>query len=303
MGLLLDKSDQRTMKINSSYLKLAISSLLFGFISIFSRILGMPAYIQVFFRFLIAAIFLYILLKIRNEKIKINRKDFLFITAISVVYILTAIFFVKAVQLTEISTASFIFYLFPLYVFLFSRILLRAKLARLHWASLFIALLGMSLIFLNSGGSALSDNSSLATAGKLYAFAGSILYALNVILSKNITARYSGQVLTTVQCLIGSIILAPFVIFSNFDFSSTNIIVLLLLGVVVWAGGISLMFDGLKKVSAPTASIIMFLDPVSAVLYGIILFSEIPNFYIALGSLMILISAIIISTSTNAKNQ
>lgn len=286
------------MKKGSVYL--IISALLFGFIGVFNRWILLPPTVLSFYRFIIAAIFLFIVIKFKKEKIKILSKDIPLLVLLSVGYIISSIFFIKAIRYLTISSADFVFYLFPVLVAILSPVFLKERIQIKTFFALLIALIGIYFLLGPENLKGNFNGSNLI--GLACSFIAAIAYAMNILISKKLAAHYSSYSLTFVQCIIGSIILLPFIISTDYTLTIYNFVLLLVFGIVIWGAGITLLFKGLKTVTASESAIIMYLDPLSATIYGVILFREIPAVISLIGGVLIIVAGYMITINKRQQN-
>ena len=81
--------------MKKGFIFIIIASLLFGFIGVFNRWIALPPTVLSFYRFIIAAAFIFIIIKLKKDKIKISPKDVPLLILLSVGYIISSVFFIK----------------------------------------------------------------------------------------------------------------------------------------------------------------------------------------------------------------
>lgn len=271
---------------------IAVASIIFGLISIFNRLINLSPIVLSFYRFVIASGFMLVVILAQRTKIRVHRGDWPWFIVIAIGYIINSSLFVIAVRLLSVSDASFLFYLFPVLVVMFAPII-KEKVPKLTIIALIVGLLGAYLMTGETG----LDGSNLNWAGAGYALSAAVSFAVVTIASRKVAPHYPGQVSTLIQCALSSLILLPVIPFIPHHVSPHNLLLLVLFGIGVWGVGITLMFQGLRTVTASKTSILMYLDPLSASIYAIFFFHEIPSLATILGGVLIVIAGYLVSTS------
>lgn len=272
--------------MKKGFVSLIIASILFGAIGVFNRWIALPPIILSFYRSIIAAAFIFTVIKFKKDKISFSLKDTPWLILLSVGYIISSIAFIISTRYLVLSSAVFVFYLFPVLVALAAPVFLKEKIKTNTIVALFIALIGIYFL------SGVRNLDELFQGKNLVGLACSLLaafvYAMNILISKKLTASYSSYALTFAQSAIGAVILLPFVIRTDYVLNVHNIVLLLIFSIVVWGIGITLLFNGMKTVTATESTIIMYIDPLSATIYGLLLFQEIPTSFSLLGGILII---------------
>jgi len=134
--------------------------------------------------------------------------------------------------------------------------------------------------------------------GILFAVLAAATYAIYIVGSKQFSSRniHSG-VLTVMVCLGCAFLFLIIALCTNsfiFPHSMKAWIYLLMLGILVTALPIQLMLEGLKVVSSMRASLLSVLEPLVTVLVGILFLSESVSGLQALGSVIVIVSALLV---------
>lgn len=271
----------------SGYWQILVSMLIWGSVGVFVRYAQQPADVIVFFRVssAFAALGLYML---------ISRRPFHFIhwrwlLASGVVLSLNWLFFFKALQATTIGNAVFTYYLAPVFAIIWARLFLAEHLEkRVFYA---MALAGGGLALMLSGYEFSFTSSDFA--GILFALTGALFYSLVVVIAKYLT-DVPPLTLVLVQMAVASLVFLPAVLLSPPALSATSLTAMLLMGLVHSAFALGLYFTGLSKVKVQHASILSYVDPVSALFYGYLFFAEVPSLYTLAGGGLILLASLLI---------
>lgn len=211
-----------------------------------------------------------------------NWKKMLFASGLGTIRM---VFFFAAYIYTSIGNAVIIFYTFPIFAAILSSYYLKEEISNRQKILLLVAFAGIVLAFSNKDFS-FENRDFLGMSAALLA---SIIYASTVVIFKSESKNYSLNELVFYQNFAGLFLLAPFFEFSK---ATPNDFLLgisysLLIGVFVF----SLFFFGLKRLKASTASALMYMEVVSAVILGYFVLGE------ALSPQMIIGGAMIIGSS------
>lgn len=191
---------------------------------------------------------------------------------------------------TSIGNAVVLFYTYPLFVTAIEYLFFGQKLQRSQTWFLLLAFIGIVVTYAGKPFSFASND----FIGMLSAIGASIGYAVTVILFKSETPNYSKNQLIFYQNLIGALVFIPFLTgLTEVGLPQIGIGVLygLLIGIVVF----KLFFYGLKELTAATATTLMYLEVVSAIVLGYFVLDERLSWNILAGGALILISSFYIS--------
>lgn len=209
-------------------------------------------------------------------------------TLISVLGTVRMVFFFIAYTYATIGNAVIIFYTFPIFSALLSKLILREQITRRQVILLGLAFLGILLAFSNKP----FDLANADIIGMLAAMLSALVYALTVVLFKSESKNYSLPQLLFYQNAAGLFLLAPFFQFrqaSSLDYS-LGIGYGLLIGILAF----SLFFFGLKRLKASTASALMYMEVVSALTFSVIFYGEQLTWTMILGAILIVSSSLLL---------
>jgi len=270
----------------SAIIKLTVSMALFGSIGFFTVHTGVPATELVFIRCICATLFLGGLWLITGgHKTEVWDKNEIVRTLICGVFIvLNWVFLFKAFEEMSISIAISIYNLAPIFVLIFGALFLKEKMtiqALLATITCFIG--SMFIIGLNN----FLSLSEFMKSGFIWALLSAIFYAFTMLTSKTIT-KLSSYALTYIQTAVGIIILLPFIDFSLFDgLTTTNWLYILGTGFIHTGFVYYLFFDSIRSLSTILVSVLVFVDPVVAILLDMLLLDFMPSLLQTMGILLI----------------
>ncbi|WP_459500620.1 DMT family transporter [Bacillus sp. C1] len=273
-------------------LKFAISMAIFGSIGLFSEKTGLHSIELVFVRCLCASIllgtiFLGSTLKTKQPReISIPRREYLLALLCGVFLIVNWVFFFRSLEVMPITVAVSIYHLAPVIVLLLGSVIFKEKITKMGLVFFFVCLLGTLLV----GG--IHQHTTVAgflSTGVLWAFAAAFFYALTSITGKGI--QMLSPVLTTViQTSLGVLLLLPLVDWSNFmHLTIENWFYILVTGFIHTGFVFYLFFSSLRELKAQTIAILVFVDPVIAILLDVTILNYRPDVYQLLGIFLVFV--------------
>lgn len=270
----------------SAIIKLTVSMVLFGSIGFFTVHTGVPAIELVFVRCICATLFLggMWLITGGHKTEKWDKKEILQTLLCGVFIVLNWVFLFKAFEEMSISIAISIYNLAPIFVLIFGALFLKEKMtiqALLATVTCFIG--SMFIIGLNN----FLTLSEFMKSGFIWALLSALFYAFTMLTSKTIT-NLSSYALTYIQTTVGIVILLPFVDFSLFEgLTTTNWLYILGTGFIHTGFVYYLFFDSIRSLSTILVSVLVFVDPVVAILLDMLLLDFMPSFMQTLGIALI----------------
>ena len=194
-----------------------------------------------------------------------------------------------AIMNTSIANAVLGYMTTPIFVILLSPFLLKEQINKPIVAALFLALLGVLLIF---------DPQNLiraiAPVGIISGIFAGLASAMMEIIGRRLKNQYSPFSLTFVGTSIGMLFMFPMFLVTGLIIpDTTSVIIILLLGL----GGVSgstLLYYGLKHVPASSTSIVLLLEPFVSIIAAFIIFIEVPSILTILGAALLVVADIII---------
>ncbi|WP_427110056.1 DMT family transporter [Lysinibacillus xylanilyticus] len=261
----------------SAIIKLTVSMALFGSIGFFTVHTGVPATELVFIRCICATLFLGGMWLITGgHKTEIwDKKEILRTLLCGVFIVLNWVFLFKAFEEMSISIAISIYNLAPIFVLIFGALFLKEKMTIQALLATLTCFIGSMLIIGLNNFMSLSE---FMKSGFIWALLSALFYAFTMLTSKTIT-NLSSYALTYIQTTVGIIILLPFVNFSFFEgLTTTNWMYILGTGFIHTGFVYYLFFDSIRSLSTILVSVLVFVDPVVAILLDMLLLDFMPSF-------------------------
>mgnify|MGYP006268475835 CR=1 FL=1 len=268
--------------------------ILWSSLGIVIRLSGAPVHLLIFFSCLLSSTILGVMFLKRAYRKEIPRgKTLSFLLIIGPISLMNSFSFFYSYQNTSVANAVLTHYTAPVLVAFLAPVFLKERLTYRIMAAVAIATAGLWIMLsisplrffgLLTGG---DRNTWGILAGLFSGFA----YAVLVILFRVLSQQHSSLVLTFFQNSVIVLLLLPFVEGQNNIASS------------LWAFGVMgvvhstiaplLYFRGMREVEANRAAIIGYLEPVCAILLGVLFLNEHVGYRTVIGGVMILFSGYI----------
>ena len=250
------------------------AAFLWSLAGVFIKFLDVPPLTIVFYRSLFAGLVFTPFL--RRNGLPINGP--ILVSALTYTAAISA--FVAANKLTTAANAIVLQYTAPIFVFLFSGLVLKEKIAKLNGFALAVSMIGVGIISLDSVGQP-------DMAGVLLALLSGLLFAAYMINLRR-TSEINPVYLTWINNLVCALLLL-FVVKSQLWLTSTQLWILIVMGAVQLGMPYFLFSKGLHAVSLQEASLIALIEPVLNPLWVALVVGEIPSKATVAGGGMILL--------------
>ena len=245
--------------------------------------------------------FLFYALICDKSAFRIRTGQLIFFAGIGLSLFGTAGFYFMSLGATSISTAVVLMYTAPIYVTLFSSLFLGEKFSKSKILSLVMMLCGCFLV------SGIVGGLKFNTVGIIYGIISGISFASYNILTKICMQRSYSPISTNLygaafMSLIALCFSKPLgIITSTAQKPILLVPAVLTLGVVTFVLPYLFYSLGMKSLPAGTTSALSTIEPLSACLFGIILFKEKLTYFSLLGMMLILLAVILLGLAENKK--
>lgn len=291
-------SINNTVSVSATWLVIT-SGTLYGFLGLFGTQLindGMAIATMLFWRFLIAAVWMG-LWELKNSykvKIKQNYSRLLpTLTLAGLFYAGSSVFYFYASHHIGTGLAMVIFFAYPIFIAI-------AVCANNNWRLNKISLMSLSFVVLGLLLLQRSSTANINVLGIVLALTASLSYALYIYKSKTAISEFSSGTFTLLICLISATFFLTIAIVNHkfaFPISFKSWLDTLALGVLATALPIQFLLVGLKSISMLKASILSALEPVVTLFVGVIVMHEVISSQQLLGVVIIIAGTIIIQFS------
>jgi drug/metabolite transporter (DMT)-like permease len=277
-----------------AYAMLASSVVFWGGSSVVGKFVGrdLPPFTIGGIRIALASAILFFYLKRQKGFSLPQRRDWPMLLALGILGIFgcNALFHL-ALQYTTATNTALIAAGSPLFITLFSAILLREKISRLQATGIIISLIGVVVVITKGSWSVLINLDF--NIGDVIMIGNPIFWGLYTVFTKKLVDRYSPLVLGTYANLVAVIFFVPFSIFELANLQSGIHVTTVDLGALAYLGlmgssiGVIWWNKGIEKVGASRAGVFMNGAPVSSMLLSALLLGEKIGLPQILGSAMV----------------
>jgi drug/metabolite transporter (DMT)-like permease len=265
--------------------------LLWSSIGIVIRFSGMPVQLLIFFSCIISLTLLgFLFLKGSLRQNFPSGRYALYLILVGPVSLLNSFTFFYAYQNTTIANAVLTHYTAPVVVAILAPIFLKERLTIIIFVAITLSTAGLWIMLDISLAEflALLFAGDKNTLGIIAGLVSGIAYGILIIILRFFAQKFNPIVITFFQSASIALILLPFVeIPANF---TSALWAFGVMGVVHSTIAPLLYFRGLKEVTANKSAILGYLEPVCAIILGILFLSEAVTYKIVIGGLMILFS-------------
>ena len=280
-------------KNNRSLYMLVASMVIFGTIGIFRRLIPLPSASIAALRGIVGAAFLLLLNAVRRKKpdraaIRSNLA-LLLISGALIGANWIALF--EAYQFTSVAVATLCYYMAPMFVIMFSPLVLGEKLTARKYICVALAVAGMvfvsGVLDLGGGGS---------PKGVALGLLAAVLYASVIFINKRMKPMPAMD-RTVIQLAAAGVVVLPYALFNGFGGAgalTAGTVLLLAVVCIVHTGlAYALYFGSVEGLPAHTLALLSYIDPVVAVLLSALLLKEAITAWTALGAVLIIGAAVL----------
>jgi len=283
------------MNQGKAKLEMIISMVIFGTIGLVRRSIPYSSAMIAFFRGVIATLLLLLVHLVRRQKfdrtaLKANMAKLL-ISGAMIGFNWVLLF--EAYRYTTVSVATVCYYMAPVFIMISSPFTLSEKITAKKTVCIILALVGVVLVsgVLEPG----SMNSSDNLKGVLFGLGAALLYACVVTINKGIK-NVSGMDRTIFQMAPAALAVLPYWLLTDNVSAITlevePVIMLLVAGIINTALAYDLYFASIASLSAQSAALMSYIDPVVAIILSAVVLKEGLSAVSILGVILVLGSAI-----------
>ena len=272
-----------------------IASVAYGTNPLFSLPLydeGMNPDSVLFYRFAFASLLLGVFLISKGESLKITKKEVFPLFVFGVIFSLSSLFLFQSFLYMDAGIASTILFIYPVLVAVIMTLFFKEKASFLTFGCIALSLVGIALLYKGDGQTALSNKGLI-----LVAFSA-LVYSLYIIGVGHSSLRTMsiGKMTFWVIFFGMFVFIVRTKLLIELQFIPSYHAGLNLLGVAIIPTVISILFINIavKYIGSTSTAIIGALEPVTALLIGVLVFQEQITARIILGVLLILIAVTLV---------
>ena len=205
------------------------------------------------------------------------------------------IFLFQSYQYTSMANTTISYYCAPVFVVLLSPLVFKEKLTGAKLACIACCALGVAMVAGAFGGTAaIGSNNALGVA---YGVIAAVFYAGVMVLNKFLKGL-SGLQSTLMQLFFAALVLLPYVLLTQHtpltQISRSTLVSVLILGAVHTGIAYLLYFSALPMLSAQTAAVLSYIDPVTAILLSALVLRQ-PMSPVQIGGACLILGATFVS--------
>lgn len=283
-----------------NYLQLHLLVFIWGFTAILGALISIESIPLVWYRMLMASVFVFIYIIWRRQSMKISWSDLLKFLLGGVIIACHWIFFFSAIKVANVSIALVIMSTGALFTSLIEPFFFKRNLIILEIVLGIIIISGLYLIF---------NVESAYTLGIIYALIASFLSALFTVLNGLFIKTGNAVKIGFYQLLFGTVFVSIFIFFSTgftseeFTLSGLDPVYLIVLSSICTAFAFVKSIDIMKVLTPYTVMLTINLEPIYGILLAVFIFgeSEKMSFQFYLGAAIIVVTVLINGLIKNKK--
>ncbi|HBH48108.1 MAG TPA: EamA family transporter [Bacteroidales bacterium] len=255
----------------ASLAKLHVIVFIYGFTAILGKLISISAIDLVWYRMLIATLGLSLLFIFQRYSVKIALGDFIRIILVGFIVAAHWISFFGAIKLSNVSVTLGCLASATLFTSILEPLLLKRGINLIEVLIGFLIILGLYLIF--------RFETNYAT-GIIVAIISAFLAGLFTVLNKILVQKHSTRILTIYEMMGGFIGISIFLLLTGgfsqsfFILPTSDIVYLLILGLICTAFAFAIQVDVMKELSAFIVALSINLEPVYGIIMAFIFFGE-----------------------------
>ena len=278
-----------------------VSSGTFGLIPLFSIPLAdeMNSGSILFYRFFFSAIIMSIICLIKKENLRIKKQALVSAFSFSLLYAATALFLIHSYKYVPSGIATTIHFLYPILVSILMVLFFKEKRSLILFIAAFLSLIGVLLM-------CWTDADNVQAKGIFIVFCTVFFYAFYIISinQSKVGKELSAESLTFYILVFGAIIFFFYTLITGELSGIPNITAfgrIISLAVLVTVVSDLTLILAIKYIGSTVTSILGSMEPLVAVLVGVLYFSEHFTLYSLLGIILIILSVSLVVTRSTKK--
>ena len=287
------------MKKLIGILLIAISAASFGTLAIFGHYVyedGMDTFTVLFIRFGISAVFMTVILLLRKEHFPSRRILGQLVGMGALGYVGQSFLYMTAIKYASSGLVALLLYLYPMFVFILSVLVLREKVNAVKIIALILALVGSALTVDPNGGQ---------LVGALMAIGAALIYSIYIIVGTNVMKHVSAVQSSAIIFASAGVVYGALTFANGAHLPESNSGWLAMLGIITLSTIIPVVtfLAGLERIGPTNAAMLSTLEPVVTVLLAAWLFGDKLPPLVMVGGGLILVAVILLTRSELRKEE
>ncbi|MBB5411218.1 drug/metabolite transporter (DMT)-like permease [Paraburkholderia sp. HC6.4b] len=271
------------------HLQLHVATLLFGIAGVIGRATSLSPFTLVEARASLAAFALIYVAWIRKLPLGVELAHRLWFVMLGLLLAFHWYSFFHAIQLSGVTIGLLSFSSFPIFVVLLAPYVDRSRMRKRDLILVPVMLIGLRLMLPGS------DIDLHNLAGPLWGLASGLTFAIMQIVGRVLVKHHSPIKVSAYQNAIAALVLLPFMVHAVLPETGIELGEILFLGLFCTALAHTLFISGMRSVTAQTASMFTYLEPVYGIGMAALLLHEIPSVQTLSGGVIILASVFLAS--------
>lgn len=257
--------------MNAAVLQLHLATFLFGLSGVVGQLNTLDVLMVVAGRAGLAALGLFAWARIRGIGLRASRAQQWRFLLIGILLAFHWTSFFLSIRLSSVAVGLLTFSCFPIFVILLGPLFGNARMRLGDFVLVAVLMAGLRLVVPGS----LDDASDLA--GPLWGIASGLSFAVIQLLNHALVQSEDPVKISVYQNGVASLVLLPLLDASMLPASASDLAQLVFLGLACTALAHTLFIAGMRRVSAQTASMFTYLEPVYGIALAALLLGEIPT--------------------------
>jgi len=272
------------------------ATLAFGLAGLFGKFLAHSPVLITQGRTAIAALALAVVLGVQRQRPQLSGREWFWLAVTGGILAAHWVTFFQAIQVSTVAIGLLSYSSYPLFTTMIEPWVFRERLRPLHLGLACAVMAGLALIATSESGGSPDPDAPNVLLGVGWGLVSGFTFAVLTILNRLHVQTHSPLLIGGAQNGFAALVLLPFSIGLNWSLSESDWGLLLALGLICTAGGHALLIHGLRKVRAQLASLILAgMESVYAILFALLLLSEIPALQTLFGGLLIIGTTVVAS--------
>lgn len=283
----------------SGLARIAFAGIVWGTIPLFLRAADGAATVKVFYRVFFASLVIGAWMIVTGrwrELAALSRATWKQMAMQGLLLAANWLLFLGAFEFTEVATVELLGYTGPVFVAVLAPMVTGERHDKRIVLPLTLAMGGIAIILLRHGATLGTPRQAIGAA---LAAGSALTYAGLLLRSKKLLRGLSSGTLMFGEYVFASVALLPLVVYAythgGAPTSVGSYAALATLGVVHTAGAGFLLFSGLRRVRADHAGVLMYTEPVSAVIFAALFLHEPLTAATVLGGIMVVLGGVLVT--------
>jgi len=283
---------------NKHLIYLHLSVFLFGFSALFARFIELNSLTITFARVLFSGLFIGFILRVTRESLRIdNRKHLLLLIAHGLVLTTHWNAFIFSIQVSTVAIGTITLATFPAFIALIEPLIFKERFRIINLGYAGLSLVGVGII-----GFHLGEGDRNYLLGIVFGLIASITCCMLVLINRYFSRKYPAPVILFYQQGTAVLIMLPLLLILRPVVEMAQVGLLVIYGIAFTAVAQILFIKGLKKVKGVTAGLVSGLEPVYAILFSLLLLSEVPRIHEIIGGIIIIFVATLVTITQNKQD-